>query len=81
MVVKNEISHNEYINTMKTNNQVKNNVISIRSFDHQIYTIKNEKIALNNFYDKMIMNCSLDCVPYGYKQEQDNTSSIKRIYS
>ena len=78
MVVKNEISHNDYINTMKTNNQVKKNVIALRSFDHQIYTIKNEKIALNSFYDKMIMNNSIDCVPYGSKQEHDNTSSIKQ---
>ncbi|MFM7983816.1 MAG: hypothetical protein ACKPKO_31275, partial [Candidatus Fonsibacter sp.] len=44
VVVKNEISHNDYINTMKTNNQVKKNVVALRSFDHQIYTIKNEKI-------------------------------------
>ena len=66
---------------MTTNNQVKNNVIAIISFDHQIYTTKNEKIALNSFYDKMIMNNSIDCVPYGYKQEQDNTSSIKQYIS
>ncbi|MFM7989599.1 MAG: hypothetical protein ACKPKO_60820, partial [Candidatus Fonsibacter sp.] len=31
----------------------------------------------NNFYNKIIMNNSIGCVPYGYKQEQDNTSSIK----
>ncbi|MFM7984545.1 MAG: hypothetical protein ACKPKO_34985 [Candidatus Fonsibacter sp.] len=54
VIVKTEIKHDDYINTMKTNNQVKNNVIALRSFDPQIFTIKNEKLALNNFYDKTI---------------------------
>ena len=51
VVVKHKIKHDDYINTMNTNKQVKKKVISIRSFDHQIYTIKNKKIALSSFYD------------------------------
>ncbi|MFM7986246.1 MAG: hypothetical protein ACKPKO_43730, partial [Candidatus Fonsibacter sp.] len=50
VVVKNKIKHDDYINTMKTNNQANNNVIAIRSFDHQIYTINNEKNVSSNSF-------------------------------
>ena len=54
IVVKLDIKHDDYINSMSTNNQVKKNVIAIRSVDHQTYTIKHDKIGFNSFDNKMI---------------------------
>ena len=67
MVVKKEIAHEAYVEVLEKDEKLKCYVTSIRSFNHQIYTVKSEKIALNNFYDKMMMIDSIHCIPYGYK--------------
>jgi len=67
-VVKNEITHDNYINVLKENTTIKKNVISIRSFSHQIYTYKQNKVALTSYYDKMELQDSINCVPFGYKK-------------
>jgi hypothetical protein len=40
--------------------------MSIRSINQQIYTIKQNKIALTSFYDKMKMLDFINCIPFGY---------------
>ena len=67
VVVKKEITHEAYVEVLEKDEKLKCYVTSIRSFNHQIYTVKSEKIALNNFYDKMMMIDSIHCIPYGYK--------------
>ncbi len=69
VVVKNEIKHSDYVNTLKTNEIARRNVVSIRSFNHQLYTYKQNKIALTSFYDKMKMIDPINCVPYGYQPQ------------
>ena len=66
-VVENEIEHKDYVDVISTNKVIKKDVVTLRSFDHQIYTYKAPKIALTSFYDKMRMINSNDCVPFGYK--------------
>ena len=66
-VVKNEISYKDYVNVLETNNSVSKAVTSIRSFGHQLYTYKQDKIALTGYYDKQYMIDSIICVPFGYK--------------
>jgi len=66
VVVKNEISYNDYKNVLDTNEQVKRYVTSIRSFKHQLFTFRQEKTALTSYYDKMYMSDGLNCVPFGY---------------
>ena len=69
VVVKNEISHNDYINVLNTNEPIKRDVISIRSFDHQLFTHKTiGKVALTSFYDKFKMIDNNNNLPYGYGQ-------------
>ena len=68
-VVKNEISNNDYEQVFETNIPIKRDVVSIRSFEHQLYTYKQNKVALTPFYDKMKMISSNECVPYGYMEE------------
>ena len=67
-VVNHQITHDNYMDTMKTNEQLRRAVVSLRSKDHMIRTIKNPKIALNSFYDKMQLINTIDCEPFGYKQ-------------
>ena len=70
VVVKNEITHEDYNNVIETNEVIKRDVISIRSFNHQIYTNKMTKVALTSYYDKMKMINEIDCVPFGYMEKQ-----------
>ena len=65
-VVKNEITHKDYEQVHKINIPIKRNVSSIRSFDHNVYTFRTEKIALTSYYDKMYMIDGNNCFPYGY---------------
>jgi hypothetical protein len=66
VVVKKEITHNDYNKVLTTGNNIKRDVVSIRSFDHQLYTVKTNKTALTTYYDKMFMSDNNTCSPYGY---------------
>ena len=65
-VVKYQITHDSYMDTMTNNEQLSRDVVSLRSNDHMIRTIKNPKIALSNFYNKMQLINAIDCMPFGY---------------
>ena len=65
-VVKNNIEHKDYVDVISTDSVAVRDVVSIRSFNHQLYTFKQPKIALTSFYDKMCMINRNDCVPFGY---------------
>jgi hypothetical protein len=67
VVVKKEITHKDYQDVIDTNIPLIKNVTSIRSFNHQLYTFKQPKVALTSFYDKMKMIDAINCVPFGYK--------------
>ena len=66
VVVKNEIHHRNYVKVLQTRKSVRRTVTSIRSFKHQVYTLKQPKTALTRFYDKFMMLDSINCVPFGY---------------
>ena len=68
-VVKNDIQHTDYVDVISKNNVVSKDVVSIRSFNHQLYTYTASKIALTSFYDKMCMINNIDCLPFGYKSK------------
>jgi len=65
-VVKNEITHADYEEVLKTNEPLKRHVTSLRSFNHNVVTYRAEKVALTSFYDKMCMTDANTCVPFGY---------------
>ena len=67
VVVKNEITHEDYNKVLKDGKSIKKYVVSIRSFNHKVYTIKTNKIALTAYYDKMYMTDGNNCVPFGYE--------------
>ena len=64
--VKKEITHDDYVAVLQTNTPLEKTVMSIRSFDHQLYTFSQSKKALTSFYDKMVMVDSVNCLPCGY---------------
>ena len=67
-MVKHQIKHDIYMDTMNTNEQLSRGVVSLGSKDHMINTIKNPQIVLNSFYDKMQLINVIGCEPSGYKQ-------------
>jgi hypothetical protein len=67
VVVKKEITHEDYKTVLETGNSIDKEVTSIRSIKHDLYTLKQVKTALTCYYDKMYMIDNNNCVPYGYK--------------
>ena len=65
-VVKNNIKHTDYVEVLKTNIPISRDVVGIRSFGHEIYTYKQNKVALTSYYDKMFMSDGNTCTPFGY---------------
>ena len=53
VVVKKEITHENYIDVLTTNIPLTKNITSIRSHNQQLYTTAQNKVALTSYYDKM----------------------------
>ena len=58
-----------YFNTLYADKKCIRNVCSIRSFNHELFTYTQNKIALTNFYDKMKMTDGINNEPYGYMEQ------------
>ena len=67
-VVKQQITHDNYMDTMNKNEQSSLDVVSLRSKDHMIRTIKTPKIDLNSFYEKMQFIYAIVCETFCYTQ-------------
>ena len=65
-VVKNEITIDNYVDTLEKNKNVNRDVTSIRSFNHQLFTYTQNKIALTPHYDKMKLLDPINTEPFGY---------------
>ena len=66
VAVKKDITHQDYINVLDTDKPIKKDVYSIRSFNHQLFTYYQSKVALTSYYDKMYM-IDKNNIPYGYE--------------
>ena len=64
--LKNNITHNDYKDVLTTGKSIAKPVISIRSIKHQLYTIEQEQMCLNNWYDKSQLIDAIHTCPYGY---------------
>ena len=71
-VVKNQITHKDYVQVLKTNKPISRNVVGIRSFGHEIYTYTQNKVALTSYYDKMFMSDGNTCTPFGYYKNKSS---------
>ena len=52
--IREDIKFDDYLKTLRTNSLVKKDVVSIRSMNHQLYTLNQPKIALTSFYDNAL---------------------------
>ena len=54
VAVKKDITHNDYVQVLETNEPIKKKA-RIRSKNHQLYTLTQEKATLTSFYEKQVM--------------------------
>ena len=66
--VKHHMAHKDYKKTLGTGRSMVKQVVNIRSLDHQLYTLVQDKVALSTFYDKFKMINNMENVPYGYNE-------------
>ena len=71
-VLKHEITHDDYNNVVSNLKNIDKNIISIRSFKHQLYTIEQKKTCLSCFYDKGQLLDNINISPYGYLNLNNN---------
>ena len=64
-VLKKDISHQDYVDCLFEERKFIHTVQSIRSFKHQLYTIKQSKVSLSPYYDKSyLLNDDVSSLPY-----------------
>ena len=65
-VLKDSITHADYVNTLKTGYKLVKPQTTIRSQKHQLYTMKFNKVCLSSFDDKVYRVNYNEGYPYGY---------------
>ena len=65
-VLKKEVSHNDYKNTLMTGKRLERKNTCIRSFKHQVFTYQCNKICLSAFDDKIYRESFNYGYPFGY---------------
>ena len=60
------MTFNDYKRVMTSNNSQTRPIVGIRSFNQQLFTTLEDKIVLNSFYDKMVLEDDINCTPFGY---------------
>ena len=71
-VVKNQITHQDYVDVWKTNKPLTREVIGVRNLNHQLYTYKQDTVDLTSYYDKRFMSDGTACTPYGYYKNKNS---------
>ncbi|XP_066157591.1 uncharacterized protein [Euwallacea fornicatus] len=66
-IVRNKLTFNDYVECLKNFKITSVTQRSIRSYNHEIYSVEQNKIALNPYDDKrQILSNSFDTLPYGH---------------
>ena len=79
------LQHDDYIKCLFDMEQRQHTFHSIRSQNHQLFTIKQKKTSLSAFDDKRyLLNCSVHSLPYGHKRlkslcDEDSGTPVKRL--
>lgn len=60
-----ELTHRDYLNTLKTSKVLQKEFSGIRSVKHHLYTVNTKKIGLSPFDDKRFMLDSIHSLAYG----------------
>ena len=64
-VVKTDLTHDNFKTTLQSNKPIEKVVNRIASFNHNVYSYQNSKVALSAFYDEMQMIDNINCYPHG----------------
>ncbi len=66
-VIKNDITHEDYKNCLFNDTDVKlNKMNTIRSYNHELYSIKMNKISLSSYDDKRYYHDNINSISYGH---------------
>ena len=66
-VVKKGTSHQDYIDCLFEERKFMHTMQTIRSFKHQLYTIKQNKVSLRHYDDnRYLMDDGVNSLPYGH---------------
>ena len=66
-VVKKVISHQDYVDCLFEERKFMHTMQTIRSFKHQLYTIKQNKVSLSSYDDKRyLIDDGVSSLPYGH---------------
>ncbi|KAK9869282.1 hypothetical protein WA026_003035 [Henosepilachna vigintioctopunctata] len=77
-IIKNKITFEDYVNCLKNNTVKEVNQRSIRSFNHNVYSIEQSKIGLSAHDDKrQIIRGSFETLPWGYLAQNDRRVSTE----
>ncbi|GFR10558.1 uncharacterized protein TNCT_533061 [Trichonephila clavata] len=70
---KKKLKHSNYLQCLKENKSTKENMILIKSENHDIYTVRQNKTALSSFDDKRyILDDNIGTFAYGYYKINEN---------
>ena len=66
-VIKKDISYQDYVDYLFEERKSMHTMQTIRSFKHQLYTIKQNKVSLSPYDDKRyLLDDGVSSLPYGY---------------
>ena len=66
-IVKKDIGHQDYVYCLFEGRKFMHTIQTIRSFKHQLYTIKQNKVSLSPYDDKRyLMDDRFSSLPYGH---------------
>ena len=68
VVVDKNLNREDYNSVLTTDQPIARNTTSLRSFNHNVYTYTQTKVALPSWYNKMVMLDSVNCEQFGYKR-------------
>ena len=64
--VKRKMKYDDYNKVLETNEVIHRSFNSIRSKNHQIYSINTTKVSLNSYENKRYWTTSVDSLAYGH---------------
>ena len=72
VIVKKTLPFKTYQNTLETDQTVRREITSIRSFNQELFSTSTPKDCLTSYYDKMKMLNNIECEPFGFNQKELN---------
>ncbi|GFT06493.1 uncharacterized protein NPIL_670601 [Nephila pilipes] len=73
VVIQQKLKHSNYLQCLKENKSTKENMVLIKSENHDIYTVRQNKTALSSFDDKRyILDDNIGTFAYGHYKINEN---------